>query len=324
VEWEKDVYGDSRVQALVSNLMGGDVHALHPIFDLRFGVRYPDVEMIVGEPPSDREFLERLYEAGILKRELYDMVVCCPSCASANASTRYCCPICKSFIIKRSSLIEHVKCGYMDVEEKFRLGGRLVCPKCHVKLTRPDVDYRRAGVWCTCKSCGKSFDIPATYHFCRECGQVFTFEEADFREAYVYSLNVEAVKDLTLNWTMFKPIRDYLESRGFNVESPGFLQGKSGVKHMFDIVAHDEGARRKVIAVNISTSTGNDAVQDQPVIEMFAKAFDSQVDSAFLIAIPKISETGRKLACLYKIKVVEAKNPEEAITKMEEQMLAER
>jgi len=316
----KVVFRDSRVQALISKLMGGGSRTLHPVFDLKHGLKYPDVEEIVGGPPSDREFLAGLYEAGILKGELYDIVLYCPACGSADVSTRYCCPFCKSFNIRRSALIEHVKCGYMDVEEKFFSGKRLVCPKCRRELTRPDVDYRRAGVWCTCNSCGKSFDIPVPHHFCRQCQHVFTFEDAVFKEAYIYSLNEEAAKHLSLNWLVLAPMRSLLESRGFKVESPGFLVGRSGVKHMFDIVAHGKGTAGNIIAINVSASAKNETVPEQPIIEIFAKTFDSRVDKAFLIAIPKVSESGRKLASLYKVNVIEAENPDEAVAKLGEHL----
>jgi hypothetical protein len=46
---------------------------------------------------------------------------------------------------------------------------------------------------------------------------------------------------------------------------------------------------------------------------MFAKIFDATPDRACLVAIPKMSENGRKLASLYKIDLVEAKNQNMAI-----------
>ena len=317
MELGKDIFRDSQVQALVSRLLSRGLHVIRPVFDLKYGLRYPDVEQIIGEsPPSCEEFLARLCEAGILNRELYDTVIYCPNCSSANVSIHYSCPYCKSFNIKRSSLIEHVKCGYMDVEEKFHAEKRLVCPKCRGKLTKPDADYRKAGVWCTCKDCGKSFDIPAPHHFCRECSQAFPFEEAVFKEAYTYSLNEEAIERVALDWTVLAPIRSFMEERGFKTDSPGFLDGKSGVKHMFDIVAQAKGAAKNIIVINTSISTSEEPVPDRHIIEMFAKVYDSAADKAFFIAIPKMGESGRKLAHLYRIQVIEAKKPDEALEKL--------
>ena len=314
--WKVDLYRDQRVQALLNKFMSGKLQVIRPVFDLKRGIVYPDVEEIVGGPPEDEEFLAKLYDAGLLQRELYDKAVYCPCCGSANVSIHYSCPYCKSFDIRKSSLIEHAKCGYLDVEEKFRAGNKLICPKCHVELRDLDVDYRKAGVWCTCNKCGKSFDIPVPRHFCRECSHAFNFEEAVFKEAYTYRLNEEAVEHAALDWTILAPIRSLLEERGFKVEAPSFIDGKSGVKHMFDMAAHGKGTTRNIIVINISASQNKKPVPDQPIIEMFAKTFDSAVDKAFLIAIPKVSESGRKLANLYKIHVVEARTPHEALEKL--------
>lgn len=290
---------------------------IYPVFDFKHGFRYPYVKDVVGGPPEDTEFLNMLYKAGVLNRELYDVVIYCPKCGSTNVSTRYSCPYCGSFDIRKSSLIEHVKCGYMDVEEKFRVGNKLFCPKCQEELKDLDVDYRKAGVWCTCNKCGKSFDIPVPHHFCRECRHVFTFEEAVLKKVYAYSLIKEAVNQAALDWTVLAPIRGFLEERGFKVESPGIIDGKSSVKHMFDLVAHGIGVKRNVFAINVSISPDRKPIPDQHVIEMFAKTYDSEVDKAFLITIPKISESGRKLANLYKIQVIEARKPENALKKLE-------
>jgi hypothetical protein len=50
---------------------------------------------------------------------------------------------------------------------------------------------------------------------------------------------------------------------------------------------------------------------------MFAKVYDVTPDRSFLIAIPKMSENGRKLADLYKIDLIEAKNQKEAMKALE-------
>jgi len=314
----KSPLDDRRVQALLNKFMSGSIEALTPIFDLKRGFVYPEVEEIIGESEDAETFLAGLHEAGILRRELYDKIVCCPKCGSVNVSSLYSCPFCFSFDIKRSSLIEHIKCGYMDIEEKFISGDGLFCPKCKRELREEDVDYRRAGVWCTCNKCGKSFDIPVSRHFCRNCQTNFTFENAKIKGAYKYRLNEDIVKTAASEWAILAPIRKLLENRGFKVETPGFMEGRSGVKHMFDIIAYNNGTKPEKIAINTSTSPDGKPVPEHVIIDMFAKAIDSNVEKAILIAIPKMSENGRKLANHYKICLIEAKTPKEALDKIEQ------
>jgi len=309
---------DRRVQALLNKFMSVKVERLIPLFDLKRGLIYPEVEEIVGDSISPEEFLLMLYESGILRRELYEKVVCCPKCGSVNVSTLYTCPFCGSFDIRKSSLIEHIKCGFIDVEEKFRKGGRLICPKCGRDLAELDVDFRRAGVWCTCNKCGKSFDIPVPRHFCRNCKTNFTFEDAEFKNAYIYSLNEDVVKTATMEWAVLAPIKKLLEERGFRVETPGFVEGRSGVRHMFDMTAQNNGRKSYKTAINISESADGKPVTEQAVIDMFAKAYDSNIEKLILIAMPKISENGKRLANLYKIHIIEAKKPNDALEKIKE------
>jgi len=315
-----ELYKDRNMQVLLSKFLSGEISELEPVYDPKLGYRYPTVEAIVGEASGVEPFLNRLYEAGIFERRLYDKVIYCPRCGSVNISIRYCCSYCKSFDIQRSSLIEHVKCGYMDVEENFRKGNKLICPKCREELRRPDIDYRRAGLWCTCKDCGKSFDIPVAAHFCRNCHANFTFEDAAIEDVYAYSLKEEAKEEAAIGWVIIAPIRDFLIENGFEVESPAFVKGKSGANHMFDIAAYKVDKTRKMTVIDLATSTEN-TVSEQPVIALFAKIFDVSPDSTYLITIPQVSENGKKMAELYNIQIIEAKNQKDAIKALREKML---
>ncbi len=308
-----ELYKERNTQVFISKFLSGDLNELKPTFDPKFGYRYPAVEAVIGDPSKVEDFLNRLYEDRILERKLYDRIIYCPGCGSQSVSIHYCCPYCKSFNIKKGSLIEHVKCGYMDVEESFRKENRLVCPKCREELKKPDVDYRKSGIWCTCKDCSKSFDIPVPRHFCRDCQAYFTFEEIEVKDVYSYSLNEEVKGEISAGWIFVAPIKEFLLESGFEVEAPAFLKGRSGANHMFDIAAYKEEKKKAVAVMDLATS--EDVVPEQPVIALFAKIYDVSPDSAYLIAIPKLSENGKKMAELYNIKVIEARDAKE-ITKM--------
>ncbi|MEM3874494.1 MAG: hypothetical protein QXU45_05115 [Candidatus Bathyarchaeia archaeon] len=313
------LYKDPNVQVFLSKFLSGEISELKPTFDPKFGYKYAEVEAILGDASKVEDFLDRLYEAKIIERKLYDKILYCPSCGSLNVSTHYCCPYCKSFNIQKGSLVEHVKCGYMDVEENFRKGGKLVCPKCHEELKKPEVDYRKAGIWCTCKDCGKSFDIPVTRHFCRECQADFTFEDVEIRDVYAYTLNEEVRGEITAGWIFVAPIKEFLVESGFEVEAPAFLKGKSGANHMFDIAAYRKEITKKVTVMDVATAT-EDVVSEQPVIALFAKIYDVAPDAAFLIAIPKLNDNAKKMAELYNIKVIEARDSKEVMKALKDKL----
>jgi transcription elongation factor Elf1 len=306
-----NLYKDNQVQLLISKFVSGELGALNPVYDPKQGFGYPNIDAIAGKANTD-EFLEKLYTGGVLTRKLYDKIIYCPSCSSANVSIHYTCPHCKSFDVKKSALIEHIKCGYIDTEDHFQKDDKLVCPRCNKELVSPDLDYHKAGVWCTCNQCKKSFDIPVPAHFCRECQSKFTFDEAGYKDVYSYNLTPEAVKEANLGWIMIAPIMEFLENLNFEVESPGFLDGTSGTRHMFDVTAVAPGKGKNITAIDLATST-DDAVSEQAVISMFAKIFDTHPEKACLVAIPRMTENGRKLAALYKINLIEAKDQNIAI-----------
>jgi len=289
------------------------------VFDSKLGYRYPIVETVAGDHSKAEEFLNRLYEAGILARKLYDKVVFCPKCNSASISIHYCCPYCKSFDIQKSSLIEHVKCGYMDVEENFHKGNKLICQKCHDELKKLDVDYRRAGIWCTCKECNKSFDVPVSALFCRDCRGNFMFEDVLIKDVYSYSLKEETKEEASLGWVLIAPIREFLAENGFEVEAPSFLKGKSGANHVFDVVARKGDGAKKSTVIDLATSPES-AVSEQPVIALFAKIFDVSPDHAYLIAVPRISENAKKMAELYNIQIIEGVDQKETLKTLGEKI----
>jgi hypothetical protein len=238
-------------------------------------------------------------------------MIYCPSCSSANISTHYTCPNCKSFDIKKSALVEHIKCGYIDTEDHFKSNGKLVCPRCNKELVNPDLDYNKAGVWCTCNQCGRSFDIPVPTHFCRDCEETFSFDEAPYKDVYTYTLTQETTQEANGGWIIVDPIAEFLENHGFKVESPGYLNGKSGTRHMFDLTAVSVDGNA-ITAIDVAISNG-DVVSEQSVISMFAKIFDATPNKACLIAVPKMTENGKKLAALYNIHLIEARDQNAAI-----------
>jgi transcription elongation factor Elf1 len=207
----------------------------------------------------------------------------------------------------------------MDLEAKFLQNGKLVCPKCNKELKQLDVDYRKAGVWCNCKDCNKSFDIPVSEHYCRACRDVSSFEEVVINDVYSYTLKANMNAGSSLNWFLSSAIAEYLTKEGLTVENSGVVKGKSGANHTFDIVAYSVKYPKKIV---IDLATAENSVAEQPVIALFAKVFDVSPDKAFLVAIPKINDNAKKMAELYNIRTVEAKNPTEAVVSLKERMQA--
>jgi hypothetical protein len=299
-------------KALLNKFLNGEITTLTPVFDSKTGYSYPQAEAVVGSAGNVEVLLNKLTQQKMLTRKLVDKALFCPQCGSASISFRYCCPFCKSFDIQKSNLIEHVKCGYLDVEEKFRKGGKLICPKCHEEIKHADVDYRKAGVWCVCQECQKSFDMPISQHYCTSCHSVSSFEDAVIKDVYSYSLAKSAKRKISLDMLLLQQIQDLFIEKGFKVESPAYLVGKSGAKHSFNLAAYKEGTRTGVTVLDVEVSSEG-VVSEHPVIALFAKKFDVSPDRAFLVAVPKLGDNASKMTDLYGIQAIEATTQAEVI-----------
>jgi len=289
---------------------------IEPVFVPKDNFRYVLVEEATGlDPRGALDLLENIHQLGILKKVLHDKTIFCPDCGSPEISIHVNCPNCGSMDTVKLSLIEDLACGYIDKEERFKTGGKLVCPHCGRVLMRPGVDFRRVGIWYVCNSCKNEFDIPVVTYTCRRCGREFSMEDANYEPVYAYELE-ETVKEVAMDIrSVLNSITGLLRSRGFEVQVPGLVNGRSGEVHMFDLVA--EVGPEKSLALDIFVADGH--VPDRVVTLMFAKLYDTAFTDAFLIAMPSLGEEGHRLASLYRIKLIEGRTRDEVLSQFRAQ-----
>ncbi|MGP3667912.1 MAG: hypothetical protein ACKD6N_07445 [Candidatus Bathyarchaeota archaeon] len=309
------VYRENDVQILLSKFISRDITELRPTFDPVYGYRYLVVENLARKNPEEvKELVNKLRKLNILKGKLYDKFLICPSCGSRYVSTSYLCPHCQSINIERQVLIEHLKCGNFNLESYFgRAGDKLVCPKCGLKLEKINVDYRIVGVWFVCGDCGRRFATTNPTHRCYSCGALFNVDGAKFENIYIFTLDERVAEEIKGGMLILSSIGGFLEKLGFKIESPGFLRGESGVSHKFDVVARkDNISVPLVLDIVVSESS----VTEFPLLGLYAKVLDVSKALPFLVVVPAISEEGRKLASTYKINLIEAKDPQEIVEKL--------
>lgn len=282
---------------------------LRPAFHPGLGLRYPVVEKLTDlSPPDAAELVDRLATDGVLKRVFVDKIPACPSCRSLNVICRHTCPSCRSIRIGKKEMIEHVRCGYIAMKDRFVREEKLVCPNCRLEVR---TDYRSVGMWFECSTCGKRFDEPTLIYICQACGTESSSIGIHLIDVFSYALSEEA-KDCIRRETIYlKEIVSTLTRMAYKVDVLGTVEGVSGVSHRFDLVLSKE----KMVEV-VDIIFADDSVTEIPVISMFAKKYDSKPARAIVIAIPRMSEEGRKLAETYGIQVVEALNVKEGVEKL--------
>jgi hypothetical protein len=273
-------------------------------------VTYPDVAKLIPTE-NQAEVLDFLFARELLTKECYESEILCPACGSSSLKDRYTCLSCHSSRIETGEMIEHYSCGNVDFEVRFVKEGELCCSKCRKALKIIGTDYRRIGKLFRCSDCGRASSIPGIAHVCQNCGTVTTPEKMRLRILYEYRINEEKRKEIESLAGTYSPLIEFLEKKGFKIESPAFVKGKSGIWHQFDIAA-EVGGNRTLLDVRMDKVT----VSETEVMIFFAKTMDVAHEEAVLVAVPRMSEEGRSLIRTYNVDLVEGDSIDEILASM--------
>ena len=307
----REAYIERPTQKLLRNLLeGGKKAEILPSYDLSLGFRYKTVESVFDDrsidvpPGKAEEFLKHLNHLEILKKSFFDTVSACPVCGSTSITLHYRCSKCSSRHIVKAGLTEHVPCGNIDERDKYIQEHLMpTCPKCGVRLV--EGEYRDMGLWYVCRECGERFEHPHLDMTCRKCDKQFTIETAIVREISKYALNPSREQEIRQNVTSLESIYKLLTALDFSVEMPASVMGeKSGIQHKFSLLARKKfGDRESIIAID--HAVGDVEVGSPPLILYIYKISEVKVDLPIFVAIPKLSETAKRIAQGYDLLVIE-------------------
>ena len=297
---------------LVSILVRRRVNEINPTLDKAQIVRYPIVEEALGIPgPEVDAVLMELFKHGAIERRLYSRVIVCPSCNIIDPLLIFLlCPNCDSADIIKKTFIKH-KCGFEGPEERIILKEK--CPKCNTGYVKGSfIKIMRF----YCNYCGKYFKRPKLFYVCRNCLKTSSIEETSFIDIYSYKVSTLSFKKINL----ILKIEDLLKSLGYEVNTPYYMNGVSGLKHKFDIHGYRKNnSHRLLINIHISDKLLDEAA----IINSFAIDFDIYPLRTTLIAIPGLSESSKQLLSIFKVNVIEAKDIETALKNLSQHILAE-
>lgn len=174
---------------------------------------------------------------------------------------------------------------------------------------------RKIAVCPKCRACQKPIESPQSNQVCEKCGQSFAIEDGAVTDLYAYRLSKETKSQLRGEGSLLKPFGEALAGFGYHVTIGGVLQGASGTEHRFNLVGVKEsGSGKETVVVDVIAS--DHLIDENPVVIMFGKRYDTNASKSALIAIPGIVENGRKLASLYRIALIEASSLTEGVDKL--------
>ncbi len=185
--------------------------------------------------------LESLVKAGYIMKEPTELILSCPECSSRNIRLRYLCQNCSNSNFIKGDVLEHNKCGYSGLEDKFKDGDKLVCPKCRKQLKLIGVDYFKVEAAYTCERCSHFFTTPDLRYHCNVCGHDnFKISGGKWTELFTYRINPDKISKIKQHIVSLSSIKNFLEEKGFLAQS----NTNPGVKYTtatnFELVAQKQ------------------------------------------------------------------------------------
>jgi hypothetical protein len=274
-------------------------------------VHYRVIDEILGPDVDTKVWINQMLELGILRESGHRDMVSCPTHGRVDPLVQLECAKCKARSMKKSTLVEHVLCGYIEADTRFNKDGFLVCPNCKRQIRRPD-ELRSSGVWFECKSCQTKTSTPRMVFTCRD-GHEFTTLELALQMVYTYEVDASVVAQLKNTLVLTPALGDMFGSLGYEIVYPATVQGRSGTKHSVDIYAKNP---KTDVAVQIAVDSK--PIEPTAVISFFAKTYDIKPKLAILIAIPAASDAAKQISAGYDIVLVEDSDGTGAVQKVRE------
>jgi hypothetical protein len=311
------LYRRGEVRFILNYIMSNNEN-LRPIFK-NGQYTFPDLDKLL-KGISTKSILEELAGYGLLERYPVDIVLVCPECGFNEFTDRYLCPFCEGFKLERGTMIEHYDCSEVAFQKYYMKNGKLTCPKCLNVLRENGSDYRKIENIFHCIKCKKDFSVPKITHKCLRCSHSYSYDSTKLKTIFGYIFKEDFRDEVVANCKSEVPIINLLKENGYLVESPGTIKGKSGIEHIFDIIAYKQNNEKNIFAITIASSF--EKVEPEVIVNHFSKAFDAKPSRSIIVAIPALNEDGKRLAKLYGIDVINANTLTEARKIFKENILS--
>jgi predicted RNA-binding Zn-ribbon protein involved in translation (DUF1610 family) len=102
---------------------------------------------------------------------------------------------------------------------------------------------------------------------------------------------------------------EHLKNSGYRFEEKAKILGRSGVEHVFDILAvNDDGVIHHTLAINILMS--QEEISFNTVSSFDTRAYDVGIHDKLLLACPRLSQDAKQFARYQRINVIEVSDPD--------------
>lgn len=197
-------------------------YVLTPIYDQTSkGLYVYPLVKVLGGDEAGKEWFARLTRSQLLSPEqLFDRIRICRECGSGHLSYVDICPSCSSIHIKHTPSLHCFTCGHASRKSDFEVDGKLICPKCEMRLRHIGVDYDLPMAQYLCRKCHNSSMEARIVASCFDCKHIDDPEKLDVNEIFSYSLNSRGLEALR-HGHFYDPVTT---SEGVNHVLPAFFK----------------------------------------------------------------------------------------------------
>jgi hypothetical protein len=291
---DKESFMKENILKVLKIIRDKNISKFKPLLILGKGETFPEIEKALNVSSEEaKKILEEMFKEGFFLKESLGNKLFCPNCNSFAFLIELRCPICGSKNIKKGVMIEHLKCGYIDFEEKFIDKRGLYCPKCRKELKAIGIDYRKLETYYKCIQCDTPIS-PIDYYNCLNCFNSYKKEDLLIKETYNYIINPEKkilIESLTID---LKPVVEYFNKNGLVAFQNINIKGKSGIEHNFSLVVYTRYDKEASPDIVLDVIIKEKMVDEKDALAFYAKAYDVNAREKYCIAIPKFSENAKK------------------------------
>ena len=196
---------------------------------------------VLGIEGTSQTDLGNLVALNYLSQEPSELAFACPRCHSTKLRIHLVCQNCHASDFIKGKVIEHNKCGNVDLEESYVTHSKedkLICQKCNRELRLIGVDYFRLESAFKCRQCSVVFSSPQQEYDCTECNlSGVKLQELGWQHIDKYALVNNRIPEIKRNVITLDDIEQFLRNEGFKVNPDFKIESKQETIGPFDIVA---------------------------------------------------------------------------------------
>jgi hypothetical protein len=247
------------------------------------------------------EILDYFVSKEFMTKKLVETLKFCPVCFSFGVIPVERCRHCGMPSISRGRVIEHLTCGYKNMENLFHRNGDMVCPRCSKTLTVEGKDFSKGGIMYKCQSCGNLYETPVIDYHCEKCGEYFPTVELGETLLYKYEIVNDKLEKIKSTFKTLDLLQEYLGEKGYIIKRATQVTGLSGVTYDTDLYLTSPNDEDSMI---VETYMFEKTIEVEEILRLQALKSDLNLNKVVIITHATLDPKAETLANFYNMVLI--------------------